>query len=293
MNAPTRAALPFLGPAVAVLALLLVFPLLRTVWLSLLRFDLSQVLGRAPHFVGLANYAELARSGFFWHVVVATLVFAAVCVIGTLVLGTACALALEEPFWGRAPLRVAIVLPWAMPAVAASIVWKWMFDDQHGPIDAALAALGLRSFDGFSWTSNAYVAFAAVALIVIWQTFPFVTLTLLAGFATLPRSLYEASAVDGVSEWRRTFGITLPYLRTLFITLVVLLLIWDVKVFTQVYVMTGGGPARATYVLGLFAWREGFANVRLGSAAALATVMSILLAFLVAIYLRVTRSEAA
>lgn len=293
MNAQTRSALPFLIPALLVVAVLLAFPLLRTLWLSLLHFDLAQVLGSPPRFVGLANYAQLARSGFFWHVVVATLVFALVCVIGTLGVGTACALALEEPFWGRAPARIAIVLPWAMPAVAASIVWKWMFDDQHGPIDAGLTALGLHAFEGFSWTSNALIAFVAVAVIVIWQTFPFVTLTLLAGFATLPRSLYEASAVDGVSEWRRTFGITLPYLRTLFITLVVLLLIWDVKVFTQVYVLTGGGPARGTYVLGLYAWREGFANVRLGSAAAIAAVMSLILALLVALYLRVTRGAAA
>ena len=289
----TRTALAFLAPSLCVIVVLLAYPLARTLVLSLYRYNLAQVLGKPARFVGLENYRDLATSPFFWHVVLATLAFAGTCVVGTLAVGTIVALALEDAFPGRSALRVVVALPWAMPAVAASIVWKWLFDDQHGPLDAFLSALGLHAFAGFSWTANALVAFAAVAVIVAWQTFPFVTITLLAGFATLPRSVYEAAAVDGISDWRRTCAITLPMLGPLFLTLIVLLMIWDVKVFTQMYVMTGGGPGRGTYVLGLYAWREGFASVHLGVAAAIAAAMSALLAIFVGAYVRLARGSTA
>ncbi len=288
-----RYSLPYLLllPALACVLVLTVYPLLQTFWLSFHRMNLLH-LGKAPTYLGLENYRRLLADPFFWFVVRNTVFFTLACVVLTMLLGFGVGFLLNRPFRGRALLGVAVLLPWVMPKVAASIVWKWIFDDQYGVANYLLTRLGLP-FHGFSWFTSAPVAFGTIVLVVVWQSFPFIALSVLAGLQSIDPSLHEAAEVDGASGWQRLRYLTLPMLRSLLVILTILSTVWDFKIFDQVYVMTEGGPAQSTYVMGIHAWMAAFGEMQMGQAAAIAVVMFLILALVTAVYLRAGREEAA
>lgn len=283
--------LPYLllTPALICLLMLTIFPLLRTFWLSFHKMNLL-FLGRAPEYVGLANYTRLFKDEFFWFVVGNTAVFTMICVALTMVVGFAVGSLLNRPFKGRAILGVAVLLPWVMPKVAASIVWKWIFDDQYGVMNHLLSLAGLN-FKGFSWFTSAPVAFSVIILLVVWQSFPFIALSIVAGLQSIDPSLHEAAQVDGASGWQRLRYITLPLIRNLLVILTILSTVWDFKIFDQIFVMTEGGPAQSTFVMGIHAWMTAFGEMQMGQASAIAMVMFVILAAVTGVYLLVTREE--
>jgi N,N'-diacetylchitobiose transport system permease protein len=284
--------LPYLllAPALACVLVLTIYPLLQTVWLSFHRLNLVN-LGKPPAYLGLLNYSRLFADPFFWFVVRNTALFTLACVALTMLLGFAVGILLSRPFRGRALLGVAVLLPWVMPKVAASIVWKWIFDDQYGVANYVLTSLGLP-FRGFSWFTSAPVAFGVILLVVVWQSFPFIALSVLAGLQSVDPSLYEAAEVDGATPWQRLRYITLPMLKSLLVVLTILSTVWDFKIFDQVYVMAEGGPAQSTYVMGIHAWMAAFGEMQMGQAAAIAVVMFLILALITLLYLRAGREEA-
>ena len=285
--------LPYLllSPALAGVLVLTVYPLLQTFWLSFHKLTLLH-MGKPPSFVGLANYARLFTDPFFWFVVRNTVLFTLACVVLTMLLGLAVGFLLNRPFRGRALLGVTVLLPWVMPKVAAGIVWKWIFDDQYGVANYLLTRLGL-DFRGFSWFTSAPVAFATIVLVVVWQSFPFIALSVLAGLQSIDPSVLEAAEVDGATGWQRLRYVILPMLRNLLVILTILSTVWDFKIFDQVYVMTEGGPAQSTYVMGIHAWMAAFGEMQMGQAAAIAVVMFAILALVTVAYLRAGREEVA
>ncbi|MGE5508399.1 MAG: carbohydrate ABC transporter permease [Chitinophagales bacterium] len=287
-----RHGLPYLllAPALACVLVLTIYPLLQTVWLSFHKLNLVN-LGKAPAYVGLANYRRLLTDSFFWFVARNTARFTLACVVLTMLLGFGVGLLLSRRFRGRSLLGVAVLLPWVMPKVAAGIIWKWIFDDQYGIANYLLTRLGLP-FRGFSWFTAAPVAFGVILLVVVWQSFPFIALSVLAGLQSIDPSLYEAAEVDGASAWQRLRYITLPMLKSLLVILTILSTVWDFKIFDQVYVMTEGGPAQSTYVMGIHAWMAAFGEMQMGQAAAIAVVMFLILALITVIYLRAGKEEA-
>jgi ABC-type sugar transport system permease subunit len=278
--------LPYLlvAPQIAITLVFFIWPAAQALRQSIFRED---PFGLRSRFVGFDNYADLASDPHLRRVLLTTIGFGLACVAATLTVGLAVALLLNQRFRGRALLAILVLLPWAVPRVAAGTVWRWLFDDQFGLINWALPG-----FDGHAWFNSRGWAFLAIGVVVVWQAFPFVALSLLAGLQAIPPEVREAARVDGAGPWHQLFYVTLPLLRPLLLTLVVVETIWDFKIFDQVFVMTnGGGPARSTEVAAITVYRA-IARRQLGSAAAMAVALFLVLLALTLVYTRLAREEA-
>ena len=277
-----------LAPALAVVLGLVLYPVGRTVWLSFRQAGLPYLATGHSRAAGLDNYRTLLHDPHLRQVLVTTIAFGLACVAATMAAGLGVALLLNQRFRGRGLLAVLVLLPWAVPRVAAGVVWRWMFDDQYGLVNWGLSHLS-PGFVGFSWFNDRLPAFVAVGIVVVWQSFPFVALSLLAGLQSIPPEVREAARMDGAGPWQQLRHVTLPMLRPLLLTLVVISTIWNFKIFDQVYVMTGGGPFRSTEVATVTVWREAFARLHLGTASAMAVALFAILVAMTALYSRVAR----
>ena len=284
----------YLAPALVVLGGLLIYPIYQLGLISFLEYTQAQVSGGKPtSFQGFANYAELFRDPEFWSVTLTTVVFAAVCVVSTLAVGCALAVLLTRV---RAIPRLALMLAalgaWATPAVTGSTVWLFLFDPDYGPVDRVLAWVGLSGFHDYSWTYGRYSAFALVLFEIVWCSFPFVMVTVYAGIKAIPAEVLEAAALDGASAWRIWRRIMAPMLRPILVVVTIQSIIWDFKVFTQIYVMTGGGgTAGQNMVLNVYAYQEAFASSEYGLGSAIGVVMLLILLAVTLVYLRLLRRQ--
>ncbi|MGP4001892.1 carbohydrate ABC transporter permease [Streptomyces sp. 8N706] len=284
----------YLAPALVVLGGLLVYPIYQLGLISFLEYTQAQVSGGEPTtFRGLGNYAELFGDGQFWQVLLATVLFAAACVVSTLAVGCALAVLLTRV---RAVPRLALLLAalgaWAMPAVTGSTVWVFLFDPDFGPVDKVLSSVGLSGFDGYAWTYDRYSAFLLVLLEVVWCSFPFVMVTLYAGIRAIPGEVLEAASLDGASAWRIWRGVMAPMLRPILVVVTIQSIIWDFKVFTQIYVMTnGGGIAGQNLVLNVYAYQKAFASSQYSLGSAIGVVMLLILLAVTLVYLRLLRRQ--
>lgn len=284
----------YLAPALVVLGGLLLYPLYQLGLISTLEFTQAQVSGGEPtSFQGLGNYAELLGDGQFRQVLLATVLFAAACIVSTLAVGCALAVLLTRI---RALPRLALMLAalgaWATPAVTGSTVWVFLFDPDFGPVDKVLVWLGLSGFEDFSWTYDRYSAFALVLLEVVWCSFPFVMVTVYAGIKAVPDEVLEAARLDGASHWRIWRSVLAPMLRPILVVVTIQSVIWDFKVFTQIYVMTGGGGiAGQNLVLNVYAYQKAFASSQYGLGSAIGVVMLLILLAVTLGYLRLLRRQ--
>ena len=279
------------APAIVVIGGLIGYPVIRTAWLSFTDADLSSLVSGEMSFIGLDNYIEALSDPTLRRAAIATVAFGLACVVGTMLVGIAVALLLNRAFRGRTLLSVLVLLPWAIPNVAASLVWRWIFHDQYGVLNWALSSLGLSSFDGFAWFNNWFTAFVVIGVVVIWQSFPLVSLVLLAGLQTISADVMEAAKIDGTTAWQRTRLIVLPLLKPLLLVLIVISTIWDFKIFDQIYILSGGGPARRTEVLAFTAYREAFTQSEFGLGSALAMILFIILIIVTIVYIRLIKDE--
>lgn len=276
----------YLAPALVVLTALLAYPIYQLGLISLLEYTQAQVSGGEPTtFRGLGNYAELFGDRQFWDVLLATVVFAAACVLGTLATGCGLAVLLTRI---RAVPRLLLMLAalgaWATPAITGSTVWVFLFDAEFGPVNA-LFGLG-----GHSWTYGRWSAFFLVFLEVVWCSFPLVMVTTYAGIKAIPAEVLEAAALDGASALRIWRSVMAPMLRPILIVVTIQSVIWDFKVFTQIYVMTGGGGiAGQNLVLNVYAYQKAFASSQYSLGSAIGVVMLVILLGVTLVYLRLLR----
>lgn len=279
------------APAILVIGGLIGYPVVRTAWLSFTDADLGSLMTGEMSFVGLDNYVDALSDPTLRRATIATVLFGLACVAGTMLVGIAVALLLNRAFKGRTVLGVLVLLPWAIPNVAASLVWKWIFNDQYGILNWALSSLGLSSFDGYAWFNNWFTAFVVIGVVVIWQSFPLVSIVLLAGLQTIPNDVMEAARIDGTTAWQRTRLVVLPMLKPLLLVLIVISTIWDFKIFDQIYILSEGGPARRTEVLAFTAYREAFTQSDFGLGSALAMILFVILIIVTIVYIRLIRDE--
>ncbi len=276
-------------PALLVLGVLLVYPLIRVAWISVQDYGLRQVVSGESNFNGLANYRELFTDPLLWRTVLPnTVVFAVVNVVLTVGLGTLVALLLQSlgRRW-RAVLTTAILLAWAVPAVTGTYVWIWMFDPVDGIVTDIAAAVGLIEAGTENWFTQRLPFYGIVTLNVVHHGFPFVAVTVLAGLLTIPSELTEAAILDGANAWRRFWSITVPTILPVFAVVTVLSTIWDFKVFTQIYLMPGGdGANREVLNLGVWSYVQSFAQNRFGFGSAIAVVLTLVLMVITAVYIR-------
>lgn len=276
-------AMILVAPAIIVLGAFTVLPIAGSIWSSLHGTVLT-LPSRGSPFVGLANYVDLAASTVFWRSLRTTLVFVVVSTAIETALGLVVALCLDATIRARGWIRAAMLLPWAVPTVVASQMWRFLLNDRYGPI-------AYYAFDGSTPLADPAGALAAVIAADVWKTMPFAALILLAGLQGIPADLLEAASVDGAGAVRRFFRVTLPLLRPALLAVVLFRTIDAFRVFDLVYVMTQGGPADATDVLQFFGYRRTFAEGLLGSGAAVSVVVFLLSVSTSILYVRVVGSD--
>jgi trehalose/maltose transport system permease protein len=243
----TRLAWLFLLPALAVVALVAIYPLGKTVYQS---FTDEQFLqGITPtKWVGLANYKDLWHDSDFRHSIWVTIKFTLITVAFELVLGMIIALVVNSSFKGRGVMRAVMLVPWAIPTVVAAQMWAWMLNDVYGVINDAGTRLHIISHS-HAWISEPSTALASVCAVDIWKTTPFVALLLLAGLQVIPRDLYEAASVDGASAIQQFWRITLPLLMPAILVTLIFRTLDALRVFDVFYVFFGDRPDTQTMAI--------------------------------------------
>jgi ABC-type sugar transport system permease subunit len=265
-------------PALGIVALIAVFPMLWTFWESLHLDDLRMPwLGRP--FVGWGNYVEVTSDPRFWSALGRTTSFALVTVALELAAGLVLALMLDRIVRGRGLVRTIVILPWAIPTVVAALVWRFIFESPGGLATAALAEIGVAAP---TWFADEFAAWVPLVLADVWKTTPFVALLLLAGLQNIDRSLYEAADVDGAGPWQQFINITLPLLRPALLVAALFRALDAFRVFDVMFVMTGGGPGTATETVAMYTFSTLLQHLRFGYGAAL-SVIAFVLAFALAL----------
>ena len=279
--------LPLL-PSLFAFIVLLGYPVLLAVLISLQKMGLRELVQRTTVWIGLQNYATILADPTFWAVAVRTLAFTAVNVGLTMLVGTVVALLLGAlGRWLRLALSISLVLAWATPALTASVIFQWLFDSKFGVVNWALTSIGIfGDFTNHSWFATGLSTFGVISLLIVWQAVPFVAFSLRAGILSIPTEQYEAARVDGASDRAIFRRITLPSLLPLILILTFLSAIWDFKVFTQIWTVRQGGPAGETVTLAIYAYLKGITGAQYGLASAVAVVMVVLLAFVLIPYIR-------
>nr|WP_225956148.1 sugar ABC transporter permease [Amycolatopsis lexingtonensis] len=284
-----RSLLPYglLLPAAALLGLVLGYPLLRLVVISLQEYGLRSLFTGTTGFAGWDNYAEVLGDGQLLPVLARSVGFCAALVLGTLVIGFAVALLLRRLGRGmRTMVTMCLIAAWALPNVASTLVWQWLFQPGYGVVNWLLTQVGFGDLTQHDWTTSPASAFTLVWLLVVWQSVPFVALTLYAGLSQIPQSYYEAAALDGAGPWRAHRTITFPFLQPIFGLVTILSIIWDFTVFNQIWILTQGGPDGGTTTLGIWTFTRAFSRNDFGQGAAIAVVSVALLVGLTAVYVR-------
>jgi N,N'-diacetylchitobiose transport system permease protein len=277
-----------LVPAVLALALMLGYPIVRLVTLSLQEFGLKQQFGAAADWVGLDNYRDILHDAEFWAVLRRTVIFCVVNVVLTMVLGMMIALLLKRlGSKMRLLTMLGLMLAWSMPALTSTVIWQWIFDTQYG------IANWLLGRQGQSWLSNPPTFYFVATIIVVWMGIPFVAFTLYAGLTQIPEERMEAAAIDGANSWQRFRDIVVPALKPIILILTSLSVLWDFRVFTQIYVLqSAGGITRDTNLLGVYAYRISIGANQFDKGAAVAVVMVAITVLMTMFYLRsMTRQE--
>ena len=237
-------------------------------------------------FVGLYNYVRLFNSSDFYNSLYFSFAFAFFNVLFSYLIGLALALFLNLDFPGRGFCRVALLVPWIVPAIVSIVSWKWLIADRGGLVNIMLQALGVRPIYFLSESGWAVVA---VTVIKIWRSFPFMMLTLLAALQIIDRNLYEAAKLDGANSWRLFWHITLPHLRNISIVQAILMVIWSINDFETPYLLTQGGPSNATENLILLSYRYTFGRDDVGRGSAVALLTLVLLMALATLIMRQQR----
>ncbi len=280
-------ALPYVLVSPAVLATLAVvfYPMLTAVGMSV--YDYVVWKPSASKFVWFDNYVLALKTDLFWTSFWHTLLWIGLTVPMQLLLGMATALLLNQKFAWRWLARMLIIIPWALPSVVIALMWRWIYDANFGVLNEFLLRLKIITM-GVPWLATTETALYAIIMVLIWQGFPFFAIMLLAGLQSIPASLYEAAEVDGAGIWGRFRHVTLPGLKSVLVTSILLRLIWVANSVDVIYVMTEGGPANSTYTLPLYAYAQSRKAMKFGYASAIAVMFTLMLLALVVMYLRRT-----
>jgi N,N'-diacetylchitobiose transport system permease protein len=276
-----------LTPAVAVIGLVLAYPLYLLVKMSFQEYGLKSILSHKGVWIGTANYAKIFHDSEFWHVVLRTVLFTAVCVSLTMVFGTAIALLLVQVSrFVRVALMTGLVLVWSVPVIVAVNLWRWMVDYQFGVANWTLTKLHVGHFERHDWFANPWTGLGVFVALIVWGAIPFVTITVYAALAQVPKELLEAAQIDGARPWSVFREVTMPLLMPIFVILTSLSIIWDFQVFQQIWVMLDSRPSSDYYTMAIYAFHQSFQISEYGLGAAIAVVMVGFMFLATLVYLR-------
>jgi N,N'-diacetylchitobiose transport system permease protein len=287
----TRArAVPYLliAPVVVAIALVLGYPLYWLVKLSTEQYGLFQLIQHQGIPIGLKNYSSVLHDSVFWRTLLRTVVFTAINVTLTIVLGMLMALLLTKvSTFMRIMLSSGLVLVWSMPVVVAVQVFYWMTNFENGVLNYVLSQLHIGDYFHHDWYATTFSQLSMVTLLIVWGALPFVVITLYAGLAQVPNDLLEAAEVDGARSWRIFLDITLPILKPILLILTSLSIIWDFGVFTQPYLLIGQSKiTTGNYLMSIYLFEEGYFKSDFGRGAAISILMLLIVALLSVVYVR-------
>jgi multiple sugar transport system permease protein len=278
----------FLVPAIVYVVVFFGYPVVKNLMMGFQEYTTRTFYtGEAP-WVGLANYAEVVGSGIFRTTVVNTALFTVGSIAGQFVIGLLFALFFKRRFPLSNVLRSLLLLPWLLPVIAGTSVWKWILDQDSGVLNGILRDLHLVS-EPVPWLTSPDVALVAVVLVNVWLGIPFNTTLLYSGLQEIPDELYEAGALDGATGWKAFWHITWPNLRAVVNVVLVLGVIYTLKVLDIILGLTGGGPANATQTLATDSYRRSFQEFSFGTGAAVSNILIVVSLVFALVYLRVNR----
>ena len=273
-------------PAVFVVFLVIGYPLIQVLVYSVLKYKLDGVTPAS--FVGLGNYWFILTDPDFWHAVQITLIFSVFSVTLECVLGLTVALVANSNFKGRSILRVAILIPWAIPTVVSSKIWAWMFNDIYGVVNVVLINFHIIP-QKIAFLATPLTALPVIIAVDVWKTTPFMALLLLAGLGLIPGDLYEAASIDGASKIRQFFSLTLPLVMPTLLVALIFRTLDALRVFDIFYVMVGGQGNMATMAIYNQQWLVSFLDAGTGSAASV-IILVIIMTFVV-LYTRLSKTS--
>ena len=277
-----RSAWLFLAPMIVVLALVAAWPLIRTIWLGFTDANLLRM--EEAKWVGFENFTSkygLLHDPVWRGAVKTTLWFTFLTVTIETVLGLAIALVLNRTFPGRALVRAAVLIPWAIPTVVSAKMWSWMLNDQFGIINHMLLGIGIIDAP-LAWTADPDLLMTSVVMVDVWKTTPFMALLILAALQMLPKECYEAAQVDGVHPVKVFFKVTLPLIRPALMVAIIFRALDAIRIFDLIYVLTG--TREQTMTMSIYARQRLIEFQEVGYGSAASTLLFFIVALLTVIY---------
>ncbi|KVK54007.1 sugar ABC transporter permease [Agrobacterium sp. D14] len=249
------------------LVVFMFWPLGRQMYMS---FTNTRIINpNRGRFIGLGNYERLIDDPAFYLSLSVTLIYTVMTVIIGVTLGLVAALAIDRPFKGRAVVRAILLFGWAVPGVAASLIWLWMFNERSGVLNRMTEWLGLGRF---AWLTSTDYALGSVLAVTVWQVAPFVMLVVLAALQSVPQEVREAAKIDGADGISTFRAVTLPHIRPSVQLAALLVTVWSIRRFDVIYLLTGGGPLGSTSTLVVKLRQTAFEGHELGMASAYGAV---------------------
>jgi multiple sugar transport system permease protein len=285
-------ALGFLAPALLYVAVFFGYPLVNNIEMGFQDYTVASFYTGVAPFVGTRNYVEVFDNPVFTTAVVNTVLFTVCSIVCQFTIGLALAVFFSRRFPGGALLRSLLLLPWLLPLVVSGAVWRWMLDADHGVINTVLRALHVAT-GPVPWLTSPHWALAAVIITNIWIGIPFNLVILHGGLRAIPATLYEAAALDGAGVWQRFWHVTWPLLRPVTAVVLMLGLVYTVKVFDVIMVVTRGGPANASQTLTTWSYQLSFQQFAFGQGAAVGNVLIVVTTLFGLLYLRSARRHLA
>jgi multiple sugar transport system permease protein len=282
----------FLLPAVAYLLLFFGYPIVKNVLMGFQHYTNATFFTGVAPWVGLDNYSTVIHSAVFNKAAVNTLLFTAGSIAGQFTIGLAIALYFQKRFPLSGVLRSLLLLPWLIPLIVSSAVWRWILDEDNGAMNRLLSALHVVSSNP-GWLTSTSLALIAVILVNIWIGIPFNTTILYGGLQDIPEELYEAASLDGATGWKAFRYITWPLLRPVVNVVLVLGVVYTLKVIDIILGLTRGGPANATQTIATQSYHLSFVEFDFGQGAALGNILIVISLIFAMFYLRASRERTA
>ena len=281
----------FIAPVAIYLLLFYAYPLLRNVDLSLRDYTLRSFIDGTADFIGLDNYVSVIQSSTFAPALLNTAVFTFASIAVQFTIGLALAVFFFRRFPLSTTLRALFLVPWLLPLLVSASIWAWMLNSESGIVNAGLTALGLGQVN---WLTSPQWALISVLIANIWIGIPFNLVLLYSGLQNIPEEVYEAASLDGASPWQTFSRITFPLLRPVSAITILLGLVYTLKVFDIIWIMTRGGPGNSSTTFAIWSYRLGFGggSPDLSPAAAVANLLIIVAFAFGAVYIRMQRRVA-
>lgn len=283
-----RSGIFYILPALIVVAVVMLYPLIYTLVIG---FFKNTIFMKAPEFCGIGQYLKLFKDKVFIGSIGNTLVWTFGSVFFQFTLGFAMALMLHQDFVkGKTVIRIFLMIPWVLPSIIGSAVWKWMYNADYGLINFVLKSIGLIDANR-TWLSSTQTAMAAIIVVNVWKMFPYVMLMIEAALQGVSKDLKEAAVIDGANQIGIFRNVTWPAIAPQCYSVLLLMIVWTLNAFTFVYNLTEGGPAHSTEVMAMYIYKKAFTDYDFGFASAASTILFLISMVISFVYIRLTNEK--